>query len=241
MRSDLMSSLGGFFPIRQFIVCMLCFLGYECLCLSLPEAVAWMGCRDPLNKILIAYSIMIILAALGELYLYKFYVEPTIIQEEMIKLNLGIRMNWQKMAISCAVGFLGGVLEGLIGFGFYFAMFLYLIYCGNDLKDTIATCGFFNIFVGAVFSLNSIFCGSFNWVTYISLFFIILAAGGGAQYLFDSYFNSSVGASSIKSTLAVLLIVVICLCLVSVLGSLGLSWGRFGFSAISQLGDIPKC
>lgn len=110
----------------------------------------------------------------------------------MIKLNLGVRLDWHKMALGCLVGFFGGVLEGFVGFGFYFLMFLYLIYCGNELKDTIATCGFFNVFIAAVLSLNSIFCGSFHWVTYVSLFTFTLAAGGGTQYLFDSYFDSNV-------------------------------------------------
>lgn len=62
------------FPVHQLLLCLLSFLCFECLCLSLPEIVAWLGARTTADKLLIGYGIALGLMVIGELYLYKFYV-----------------------------------------------------------------------------------------------------------------------------------------------------------------------
>lgn len=71
--------------------------------------MAWLGVQPELGRIGAAYGVGIGLMIIGELYLYKFYVQPMKIQEESIKLNLGLRMDGIKMLQLCCLGFIGGL------------------------------------------------------------------------------------------------------------------------------------
>ena len=145
-----------------------------------------------------------------------------------------MQLDSQKMIKICIIGFLGGILEGMIGFGFYFSMLLYLVHTGTTLKSAIATCGFTNVFTGAIFTLNYIFCGSFNLFGYLAVFFTVLAGGILTQYLLELYMNANVKPSSLNSTLVGIIIFIAGLCFIFVVTSFGLNWSRFGLDNISS-------
>ena len=129
----------------------------------------------------------------------------------------------------------------MIGFGFSFTLFFYLLHTQTTFKDTIATCGFLNIFISTIFTLGSIFCGKFDWLSYLVLFLLTLVISIGSQYLFNSYLEGNVQQTSINSTLAMLIIVVLVLSLFSLVLSVLLTWVRFGFYGVGYVGVVDKC
>lgn len=190
----------------------------------------------------VGYGVGVLVMVLGELYLYKYYVEPTKIQEETNKLNLGLRMDGMRMIKICCLGFLGGLLEGMVGFGFSLTLFFCLLHYETPLKNTIATCGFLNIFISTIFTLSSIFCNNnFNWLSYLILFLIALILSSAFQYLFNSYLEGNVQQGSLNSTLSMLIIVVLVLSILSIVLGVSLSWVRFGWVGVGDLGVVGEC
>jgi uncharacterized membrane protein YfcA len=158
---------------------------------------------------------------LGEVFLYKFIVEPIKMQEQSSTVNLKLKMDLRKMLTICAIGFLGGYLEGFIGFGYSFSLFLYLLYSESNLKDAVATCGFMNVFLGVIFTLNSVFCSEFHWLTYLVVFCMTLVAGIGSQFLLEKVIEKIFTPSSLNSSLILLSISIMIACLVFLCTSLG--------------------
>lgn len=112
----------------------------------------------------------------------------------------------------------------------------------NPLKNTIATCGFLNIFISTIFTLSSIFCtNNFNWLSYLILFLIALILSSAFQYLFNSYLEGNVQQGSLNSTLSMLIIVILVLSILSIVLGVSLSWVRFGWEAVGDLGVVGKC
>lgn len=141
----------------------------------------------------------------------------------------------------CLIGFLGGLLEGLIGFGLSFFLFFYLIKLEFTLKDSIATDGFLTVFIATSLTLASIFCGNFNWLHYLIIFLLTLVILIGFQYLFNNYLENNTKPESMNSTLIILLAIILISNLFSILLSFCLSWVRFGFDAINHLGVVEDC
>ena len=76
----------------------------------------------------------------------------------MIKLNLGLDLDGVKMVKICVLGFFGSFLEGFIGFGFSQMLGIHLLFRKMKVNATIATCGFLNLFIGIILTLNRSFC-----------------------------------------------------------------------------------
>lgn len=113
----------------------------------------------------------------------------------MMKLDIGVNIDWVCMIKIGFLGFFGALFEGFLAFGFFYFIFFYLLQVQNSLRETIATIGFFNIFISIMLTLNSLVCGSFHWLTFLVMFLLVLAAGSGCQYLFNSYLDKSVKES----------------------------------------------
>ncbi len=141
----------------------------------------------------------------------------------------------------CLIGFLGGLLEGLIGFGLSFFLFFYLVKLEFSLKDSIATGGFLTVFIATSFTLSSIFCGNFNCLHYLIIFLLTLVILMGFQYLFNNYLENNTKPESMNSTLIILLTIILISNLFSILLSFCLSWVRFGFDTINHLGVVKDC
>lgn len=150
-------------------------------------------------------------------------------------------MDLNKLIKICSIGFGGGFSEGFIGFGLYFSLFLFLLSSQRNLKNTIATCGFLTIFIGLIFTLHSMLCTSFHWISFISLFFIMLLVGIGAQFLLVLVISKNISSAYLNSTLITLGISIMGMCLVFLCTSLALNWSRFGFETIAELGKLPRC
>lgn len=104
-----------------------------------------------------------------------------------MKLDLGVKIDWVRVVKIGCLGFFGAIFEGFLAFGFFYFMFFYLLQAQNNLKESIATIGYFNIFISIMLTLNSVVCGNFHWLTFLIVFLLVLAAGCGCQYLFNTY------------------------------------------------------
>lgn len=129
----------------------------------------------------------------------------------------------------CVIALIGGILEGFMGFGFSFILLFYLLKSETALKDGIATCGFINIFISTILTLFSIFCGNFDILTFLLVFTYTLLVTCGFQYLMDTYLQRNIKATSLNSTLIIIVMIVLIMCLFSVILSFLLSWVRFGW------------
>lgn len=90
-------------------------------------------------------------------------------------------------------------------------------------------------------TLHSIFCGSFSWLSYLVLFFVTLLVSIGFQYLFNSYLEAHIQQASLNSSLLVLIVLTLIVCLFSVVLGVTLSWVRFGAASVEDLGAIDTC
>lgn len=216
---------------------------------------------------------MLLLAVIGgEVGYYWVCVERVRVEGEAVgvRMGLGVLGDGGGVGVVGNIGMLGGVvlvgsfLEGFIGFGFFYLIFLYLLYKKSPLSVTIPTCSYFPIFLASIFSLNSIFCGKFHTVTYISVLLLLLGVCAGCQYLFNAYLDRNMGGPTTDSKdknknkgesrgegkgegrkegswLIVLVMIVEVVCLVAVAIAIGLVGKREGAEGLVGVGALAEC
>lgn len=150
-------------------------------------------------------------------------------------------MNGMKAVKICLIVMVGGIMQGMVGFGLSFCLFFYLLHSKMRIKDAIATCGFLNIFISTIFTLFSIFCNEFHWISFVIIFVLIILITSGAQYFVNSYIDNTFAPESLNSKLMIILILLLIICSISLILGVTFNWVKFGWQSIGARQDFQKC